>query len=68
MARFNAELEGGFLTEEKRGMACGPGTRCVLLQLVAPRHAGLIRWTAVDLVKQRIAYLTFVPSERGAVK
>jgi len=68
MARFNAELEGGFLTEEKAGMACGPGTRCVLIQLVAPRHAGLIRWTAVDLVKQRIAYLTFVPSDHGAVK
>lgn len=65
---FNAELEGGFLTEEKAGMACGPGTRCVLLQLVAPRHAGLIRWTAVDLVKERIAYLTFVPSPHGAVK
>jgi hypothetical protein len=68
MTRFAAELEGGFLTEERRGKPCGPGTRCVLLQLVAPRHAGLIRWTAVDLVKQRIAYLTFIPSEHGAVK
>jgi len=68
MARFNAELEGGFLAEEKRGGACGPGTRCVLVQVVAPHHAGLIRWTAVDLVKQRIAYPVFVPSARGGVK
>jgi len=68
MTRFSAELEGGFLAEEKRGRACGPGTRCVLVQVVAPHHAGLIRWTAVDLVQQRIAYSTFVPSERGGVK
>jgi len=68
MTRFSAELEGGFLAEEKRGRACGPGTRCVLVQVVAPRHAGLIRWTAVDLVQQRVAYSTFVPSERGGVK
>jgi hypothetical protein len=68
MARFNAELEGGFLAEEKRGGACGPGTRCVLVQVVAPNHAGLIRWTAVDLVKQRIAYASYVPSLRGGVK
>jgi|SRR6188768_3524761 hypothetical protein len=68
IARFRAELEGGFLAEERRGGLCGPGTRCVLVQLVAPNHAGLIRWTAVDLVKRRIAYATFVPSARGGVK
>lgn len=68
MARFHAELEGGFLAEEKQGRACGPGTRCVLVQVVAPNHAGLIRWTAVDLVKRRIAYATFVPSAKGGVK
>jgi hypothetical protein len=68
MTRFSAELEGGFLAEEKRGGACGPGTRCVLVQVLAPKHGGLVRWTAVDLVKQRIAYPNFVPSERGGVK
>jgi hypothetical protein len=68
IARFSAELEGGFLAEERRGGACGPGTRCVLIQVVAPNHAGLLRWTAVDLVRQQIAYRTFVPSARGGVK
>jgi hypothetical protein len=68
MKRFSAELEGGFLTEEKPGRACGPGTRCVLVQLVAPHHAGLVRWTAIDLVQQRVAYPWFVPSEKGSLK
>jgi hypothetical protein len=68
MTRFSAELDGGFLAEEKRGGACGPGTRCVLVQVVAPNHAGLLRWTAVDLVRQRIAYPNFAPSEKGGVK
>jgi hypothetical protein len=68
MARFSAELEGGFLAEERQGRPCGPGTRCVLVQVVAPHHGGLVRWTAVDLVKQRIAYPSFVPSEIGGVK
>jgi hypothetical protein len=66
--RFSAELEGGFLIEEGRGTACGPGARCLLIKLLSPDHSGLIRVMGVDLVKRSIPYRTFVPSEHPGVK
>jgi hypothetical protein len=68
ITRLRADLVGGFLNEERAGRPCGPGTRCVIVQVLSPDHSGLIRFTVVDLVKQRIAYSSFTPSEKGGVK
>jgi hypothetical protein len=59
--RRAAEFNGGFLLEEGRGMPCGPGTRCVQIQLLTPDHRGLLRWTVVDLVRRRVVYPVFLP-------
>jgi hypothetical protein len=59
--RRAAQFNGGFLLEEARGLPCGPGSRCVQLQLLTPDHAGLLRWTVVDLVQQRVAYPIYAP-------
>jgi hypothetical protein len=61
VGRRSAEFNGGFLLEEARGLPCGPGSRCVQLQLLTPDHSGLLRWTVVDLVQQRVAYPVYVP-------
>jgi hypothetical protein len=66
--RFTGQLEGGFLIEEGRGKACGPGARCLLIQILSRDRAGLIRVMGVDLVKQSIAYRTFLPSEHPGIK
>jgi hypothetical protein len=68
LARFSAQLEGGFLIEEGRGKACGPGARCLLIQILSPDRSGLIRVVGVDLVKQAIAYRTFLPSQHPGIK
>jgi hypothetical protein len=59
--RRAAELDGGFLLEEERGKPCGPGSRCVLVQLLTADRQGLLRWTAVDLVERKVVYPVFVP-------
>jgi hypothetical protein len=66
--RFRAALEGGFLIEEGRRKACGPGARCLLVKLLSPDHSGLIRVVGVDLVKLSIPYRNFVPSEHPGIK
>ena len=68
LGRFSGQLEGGFLIEEGRGRACGPGARCLLIQILSRDRAGLIRVMGVDLVKQSIAYRTFLPSEHPGIK
>jgi len=66
--RFSAVLEGGFVMEEGRGKACGPGARCLLVQVLSPDRSGLIRVMGVDLVKRYIPYRAFVPSEHPGIK
>jgi hypothetical protein len=66
--RFSAELEGGFLIEEGRGTACGPGARCLLVQVLSSDRSGSIRVVGVDLVKRAIPYRNFIPSEHPGVK
>ena len=66
--RYKAELEGGFIIEEGRLKPCGPGSRCLLIQVLSPDHSGLIRVTGVDLVKQKVTYRNFVPSQHPGVK
>ena len=63
--RRSAQFNGGFLLEEARGMPCGPGTRCIQMQLLTPDHSGLLRWTVVDLVQRGIAYSVYIPKGAG---
>ncbi len=65
---FKAVLDGGFVIEEGRGKACGPGARCLLVQILSPDRSGQIRVVAVDLVKRNIPYRAFVPSEHPGIK
>ena len=68
LQRYGEHLEGGFLIEEGRGKACGPGARCLLIQILSPDRTGLVRVMGVDLVRRAIAYRTFNPSEHPGVK
>ena len=61
VTRTKAVLEGGFILEEGRRGRCGPGSRCLQIQLLSSDRTGLVRWTVVDLVKREIAYPVFVP-------
>jgi hypothetical protein len=63
--RIRPFYEGGFVLSEAEGFACGPGTRCLQIRLAPPGdHMGTLRWVAVDLVRQRIAYRNLGAVER----
>lgn len=51
-----ASMQGGFLLTEKPGRACGPGSRCLQIQMVSSDGFGLLRWVVVDLVRHQVAY------------
>jgi hypothetical protein len=60
-----AVLDGGFQIFEPAGMACGPGSRCLKIQLLTQDRVGFIRNVVVDLNQQAIVYRTYLPSEDG---
>lgn len=60
-----AELDGGFILNEGAGKPCGPGTRCIQVQVLTADRLGFIRWVVVDLTKQSFAYRTYMPSAGG---
>ncbi|MFN7972166.1 MAG: hypothetical protein U0166_07410 [Acidobacteriota bacterium] len=54
LAQLDYVFEGGFLIEREDG-PCGPGTRCVEVQiLAAPYRYGLIKKVVIDLVAEKI--------------
>jgi hypothetical protein len=58
-------LEGGFILREADG-PCGPGTRCLQIDMLAPKLAGeryrqSLRFVVIDLVAQRIVYRNYLP-------
>ena len=61
-SRRSAVFEGGFALEEGRGERCGPGSRCLQIQLISPDRVGLVRWVVVDLVKREIVYPAYTPA------
>ncbi len=65
VAGKRAVLEGGFILEEGRGRPCGPGSRCLQIQILSPDREGLVRWAVVDLVARRIPYRLYVPKGVG---
>lgn len=58
-----AVLDGGFQIFEPAGKPCGPGTRCLKVQLMTDNRLGFIRNVIVDLTKQAIVYSTYLPSD-----
>lgn len=67
IAQTDARLTGGFVLSERAGMPCGPGTRCLHVQLVSQDGVGLVRWVVPDLTKGGFAYRRYNPllSEGG---
>ncbi len=63
-----AELDGGFEIFEPEGSPCGPGTRCLKIQIDTADRLGLIRNVVVDLTKQALAYRAWAPEWTGGKK
>ena len=65
VARAKPVYEGGFVLSEAPGFPCGPGTRCLQMQLLTGAdRLGLLRWVVVDLTRQAVAYPSFGAVER----
>jgi hypothetical protein len=65
MDNASAELDGGFALNEEPGRACGPGTRCLQIQMkTADDGHGLVRWVVVDLTKGSLAYRAYGEGSR----
>ncbi len=64
----DAVLDGGFELIEPAGGACGPGTRCVKIQINTANRLGLVRNVVVDLTKQGFAYRAWLPEWSGGKK
>jgi hypothetical protein len=60
-----ATMQGGFLLDEAAGKACGPGSRCIQIQMVSADGYGLVRWVVVDLNKRQMAYSLYSPAAAG---
>jgi len=60
----DATLDGGFLLKEEAGKPCGPGTRCLQIQLNTNGY-GFVRNVVVDLTKGSFAYRVYTPPQEG---
>ena len=65
IAATRAAVDGGFQVYEAPGMPCGPGSRCLKVQLMTQDRLGLVRNVVVDLTKQEIVYRAYVPAGEG---
>lgn len=61
LQRVRGGLDGGFLLEQKQG-PCGPGSRCLLIQMATADRMGIIRWMVYNLVSQTFAYRDYTPA------
>lgn len=65
LSASGATIEGGFLYHvddfEKPLEACGPGTRCLQFDLVAPNHVESVRFVVVDLATRRVVEHNLFP-------
>jgi len=55
-----AVLDGGFVLREDEG-PCGPGTRCLQIEILAPERTRSLRFVAVDLVSRQIVHRNLYP-------
>jgi hypothetical protein len=61
LEKTGSQLMGGFVLNEKAGQPCGPGTRCLHVQLNTADGWGIVRWAVVDLTKRAFAYRSYRP-------
>jgi hypothetical protein len=68
MDQTGGQLMGGFVLNERAGLPCGPGARCIHVQINSVDGWGLVRWAVVDLTKGAFAYRSYRPemSQGGA--
>ena len=59
--RRSARFSAGFILEESNGLPCGPGARCLQMQILTSDQRGLMRWTVVDLARRAIVYRVYLP-------
>ncbi|MEO0742958.1 MAG: hypothetical protein AAF089_15345 [Bacteroidota bacterium] len=60
------EADGGFILVQDDGQACGPGSRCLQIDLLdATDRTQRVRYVVVDLVSQTVAYPNFNPARDG---
>jgi hypothetical protein len=57
----SGQLMGGFGLVEKAGLPCGPGARCIHVQINSQDGWGLVRWAVVDLARNGFAYRSYRP-------
>lgn len=65
LRRTRGRLLGGFLLQRKDG-PCGPGSRCLQIQMVTADRMGTVRWSVYDLVGQTFAYRDYTPASEPA--
>ncbi|MEM8598563.1 MAG: hypothetical protein AAGF99_01470 [Bacteroidota bacterium] len=60
------EADGGFILVQEEGQACGPGSRCLQIDLLdATDRRQRVRYVVVDLVSRTVAYSNFDPAREG---
>ena len=61
-----AHIDGGYILVEAEGAACGPGSRCLHMDLLNDENRReRIRFVVVDLVSRSVVYRDFDPDEHG---
>ena len=59
-------IDGGYILVEADGMACGPGSRCLQLDMLNDANRReRVRFVVVDLVSRRVVYPDFDPDTHG---
>ena len=59
-------IDGGYILVEAEGMACGPGSRCLQLDMLnAQNRRERVRFVVVDLVSRSVVYPDFNPDTHG---
>ena len=61
-----AHVDGGYILVEAEGAACGPGSRCLQMDLLNEQNRReRVRFVVVDLVSQQVVYPDFDPDAHG---
>lgn len=54
-------FDGGFILHEASGLPCGPGTRCLQIEMLSADRQRSVRFVAVDLVSGQIKHRNLHP-------
>ena len=59
-------IDGGYVLVEAEGAACGPGSRCLQMDMLSDANRReRVRFVVVDLVSRRVVYRDFDPDQHG---